>query len=489
LLKDKSKVDIYDYDQKIGEVGSNVVKSNNNNIGRVYLPTGNHVLSLRPYYNNVKVEDSVSSHFVKVQVFPKSPKKDSTLNNDNGYFLDNANMRRDIDDYRKEKRHNTYYEDNEDDEDEDDEYDEYDEDYDDKEDDYKHYHKHANTNGHWWKWYKNHGWKMGKKERIIYVDNVVTTTLDQVTMIETFTAENTNNPPPPIERIVTETIDRPGITETIDRPGLTETILGPGITETLLRQGPTETINRPGLTEVIIRQGPIETIRVAGATETIRVPGVTETSFAVSTATSTETSFAPATVTTSYIPTTIDQTVVLPAVYSTVTEYLTSVSVLTENSSTASEKIVTITIDGDVTTVYPEPITLIQEPVTVTLNGQVTTISQDPVTITNDPVTVTNEGKTVTNIVSVDVTHYLLRQTVMSTIYRTATESVTVSVTDRSVVTQSVPGATSTKTENVVITVVSTRTRTTTAIPSSSTTSSSTTSSSITPTSDNIAVA
>ncbi|GAA5798545.1 hypothetical protein HPULCUR_003950 [Helicostylum pulchrum] len=409
-----SKVDIYDHHQKIGESDSY------NNIGRVYLSKGDHSLSLRPYYD--KTEDSLSTHFVKVHVLPKSrayflKKRDPVYNNADVYTPEyNAYVQWDYDGSSKHYRNGgddsvpKHYHNDEDDDDEDE--DDCDEDEDDNYGEWdKSYNKDTSMDKHWWKWHKKGGWKKNKK--VIYVSTVhysEPTTPAPITVTSTQTVDHTDT------IHYTSTIPQPPTPSPLERI----------VTETVMKTGPTETVQKPGTTETVNKAGPTETT-------TVTMNGATA-----------------------------EATVILPIMINTVTEYRNNLSIPipTDNLSVEMNRIVTVTAEGGVTTIPGSPITISNSPVTVTMSGQITTIFPEPVTLINEPVTVSNEPITVTSTVGVDVTHYLFRQTVMQTIFQTDTELVTVAFTSHNEVLQTVVG-TATTTENVVITVISTRPRTT----------------------------
>ncbi|GAA5798546.1 hypothetical protein HPULCUR_003951 [Helicostylum pulchrum] len=430
---DGSKVDIYNHHQKIGEAGSyNLTAFNNNNIGTVYLPKGHHSLSLQPYYK----QDSLSTHFVKVHILPKSPrsvleKREPVYNNANKYIPEhNAYVQWEDDNVPKSHHDDEDEDDDEDDVDdlEDDEDDEDDDDHDDEDDhdkdadDDKSYHKDAGMDGHWWKWHKEGGWKMGKKKKVIYISTV-----------------NYSEPttPAPITVTSTQTVDHTDTihyTSTIPQPP-TPSPLERIVTETVMKTGPTETVQKPGTTETVDKVGPTET-------STVTVSGPP---------------FA-----------TVSQTIILPVLVNTVTEYRDAREITSSPITSPvveTNQMVTVTVAGGITTIEGVPITISNSPVTVTLNGQITTISPDPITITNEPVTVTNEPVTVVSTIKVGVTQFLLRQTVMQTVFQTDTELVTVAVTSHNEVLETISGSTSTKTENVLVTVYHTRSSTITATP------------------------
>ncbi|GAA5808582.1 hypothetical protein MFLAVUS_001973 [Mucor flavus] len=430
-----SKVDIYDHHQKIGESGSyNLTTLSYNNIGRVYLSKGDHSLSLQPYYKNGKTEDSLSTHFVKVHVLPKSrahflKKRDPVYNNADEYTPEyNAYIQWDYDGSSKHYHNGgddsvpKHYhndgdedEDNEDEDDEDDKDDEDEDNCDEDEDDNddepdKSYHKDTSMDKHWWKWHKKGGWMMGKK-KVIYISTVhysEPTTPAPITVTSTLIVDHIST----IHH--TSTIPEPPTPSPLERM----------VTETVIRTGPTETVQRPGITETVNKAGPTETT-------TVTVKGATA-----------------------------EATVILPILINTVTEYRDHPSTPSDNHSVETIRIVTVTAEGGVTTIPGSPITISNNPVTVSMEGQMTTVFPEPITLINEPVTVTNEPITITSTVDVDVTHYLFRQTVLQTVFQTDTTLVTVAFTSHNEVLQTVIG-TSTTTENIVITVISTRSRTT----------------------------
>ncbi|GAA5808581.1 hypothetical protein MFLAVUS_001972 [Mucor flavus] len=431
---DGSKVDIYNYHKKIGEAGSyNLTAFNNNNIGIVYLSKGDHSLSLQPYYK----QDSLSTHFVKVHISPKSPssvlkKRDPVFNNANKYVPEhNAYVQWEDDSVPKSHQDDEDEDDDDDDDDdevddlEDDEDDEDEDDHGDDADDDKSYQKDAGMDGHWWKWHKEGGWKMGKKKKVIYISTVnysEPTTPAPITVTSTATAHYTN------------TVHHTSIVSEPPTPSPLQRM----VTATVFKTGPTETVQIPGITKTVNKVGPTET-----STVTVNAPPAA----------------------------TVNATVILPVLLNTVTEYRDIREITTTPITSPiveSNRIVTVTAPGSVTTINGAPIAVSNSPVTVTMNGQITTIFPDPITVTNDPVTVTNDPQTIVSTVNLVATHFLLRQTVVQTVVRTDTAIVTVGFTSHNAVYETVGGTTSTKTENVLVTVYHTRSSTVTATPTSS---------------------
>ncbi|KAG2231225.1 hypothetical protein INT48_001227 [Thamnidium elegans] len=394
-----SKVDIYDHLQKIGETGSsNLTAFDNNNIGRVYLSKGDHSLSLQPYYKDGNKEGSSSTHFVKIHVMPKSPT----------YFLKKRepvynNADKDTPEY------NAYVQWD---------YDSAPKHYHNGGDDSvpKHYHNDRDNSvrksmdEHWWKWHKKGGWKMGRKKnkKVIYISTV-----------------HYSEPTPSATITVTSTLTM-DYTSTIPEPP-TPSPRERMVTETVMKAGPTETVQNPATTETISKAGPTETA-------TVTIKGVTAA--------------------------TAEATVILPMMINTVTEYRDIQDISTDDRSVETNRAVTVTVKGNITTIPGLPVTISNSPVTVTMNGQITTISPEPVTVTNKPVTITNDPQTIVSTVNVDVTHYLFRQTVVKTIYQTDTALVTVAFTNHNSVLETIVGGTSTTTENVLVTVYHTRSST-----------------------------
>ncbi|KAG2200225.1 hypothetical protein INT47_009863 [Mucor saturninus] len=330
-----------------------------------------------------------------------------------------------VPDYHGKKHkyhHHKNYEDysDEDDDDDDDEYnnddyDEYDEyDQDGDYDDALPYHEGENMNGDWWKYDKDDGWKHGKKanRRVIYFSKaaaaLATTTVTELPL---------SLPPclpgvaiPGIDRLVTVLVT-PDI-QTVRLPAEVRTIAGKehtiqGAEKVLTRFSPTTIMG-----EDVYLPGVVNTITALGQVTTFTMDPLTIRG---------------------------------QDIFGTVTQYGATQYGATEYGATeyGATQYATETLLG----------------ATVTADGIVSTLLQDAVTLTE---LVTVEAPAVISTVKVDVTHYLLKQTVMATVYATATAVQTVAVTSHNNVFVTLYGSTSTSTQDVVVTVRRPKSTTTT---------------------------
>lgn len=305
-------------------------------------------------------------------------------------------------------------EDDEDDDDEDEDY-TYVDDHEEYEyDDEKPYFEGENMNGDWWKYDKQEGWKHGIKanRRVIYFSTVagaqLTKTITELpSALPHCVAGLPDVPIPVAERLVTVLVT-PEV-ETIILPAEVRTIAGKehtiqGAEKILTRFSPTtivgEDIYLPGTTNVVTALGKVSTFTMAPLT--IRGKDIFGT-------------------VTKYGATQYDATQYGATQYGA-TEYGA-----TQYGATEILEGLTVTADGVVTTLTPDAVTVTQEVI----------VSAPPIIST----------------VQVDVTHYLLRQTIVATTVATATAVQTVAVTSVNNVLVTLYGNTVTSTENVVVTV------------------------------------
>lgn len=478
---DGSKIEIFDFDKKIGETGlSSQTTKNNTNITMdvIKLPIGSHVLQLRPSYQN-KAENATVSHFAQVRIVSgttpahtrldkkhknhesnissgskvssaivkqkeTNPKKSSSGKKLKKQRVKHSLKKRkesgddddDDDDEDKDDSDDYDYDDDEDEEDDFD-FDDEDEDYDEEFDhsDYDHDtkepdHKHSK----WWTWDQKHGWKSGKKAYKNFY--LVSTVKEYVTSILKPTL-------PPVERFVT-------IAPTATRIKLSTKIISVGTDTTTIAAGTSTQTIKEGATTAT------QTVRQGTATQTIAAG--TETQF-IAAGTKTQT-IAAGTQTIAAGTATVTEDVLVPGV----TVSVDRVSTETETQYSKS------TIIGTTYNLVVSTATFTAFDQTLTVNGATETVA-NTVTIDGPPVTYIADTDTVTRTVpgpTREITKYILQQTEKkTTVFATATQLVTVNLTSVSKITETVVGL-STTTENVVVTAIRSRISTVTIAPSSS---------------------
>lgn len=287
-------------------------------------------------------------------------------------------------------------------------------------------------NGDWWKYDKEEGWRHGKKanRRVIYFSkapaSLATTTVTELPPILPPCIPGVPGLPlPAAERLVTVLVT-PDV-ETVRLPAEIRTIAGvehtiQGEERVLTKFSPTtimgEDIYLPGVVNTITALGKVTTFTMEPLT--IRGKDVfgTVTQFGA----------------TEY-----------GATQYGATQYGATEYGATEYGAT---QYATETLLGN----------------TVTADGVITTVIQEPVTLTE---LVTVEAPPIISTVKVDVTHYLLKQTVMATVYATATAVQTVAFTTHDDVFVTLYGSTTTSTQDVVVTVRRPKSTTTSVVDSS----------------------
>ncbi|KAL7333017.1 hypothetical protein PS15p_201982 [Mucor circinelloides] len=433
-----TKIVVYDYDVQIGETGLgshsfniSLAPSHKINMELISLDAGEHILYLIPRYNNGSHVSSTNVN-ADIRILPKAESRiikrwNSNQGNNQNAIEEpfNAIVEWTIDPEEDEKesyKQKKKYGKDDDDDDDDDEEDD-DDDDDDDEDDYDDDDEDDDDEKSW-KWDNNSGWKSQHSKKYKKHDKIVKVFV-------------------PVSDCLVPSSNNVAII-----PSTLSTSSTPALLSSSAETSSSSTLEETSESEPSTSSTPIDPT-VTPTSPTIVMPASIKSSSSSPSSTTESEDPEPTTENVIIRTETIagSEVTVIEGRSITVTD-AKEVTVLVGRATTTTEKetVIANTITFAIETITQEGQTLTQAGATETVAGATVTIAGPPVTFVALTETVQGPAKTLTK--------FILQQTTKTTVLTQINDFVTVTQTQINPIFETVFGATSTRTENVVITVL-----------------------------------
>lgn len=438
---DDTKIVVYDYDVQIGEtslgphsLNISLIPSHKINMELISLDAGEHILYLIPRYSNGSHVLSTNVN-ADVRILPKAESRiikrwnSNQGNNQNGIESPfNAIVEWTIDpeedekeNYKQKKKHGK--DDDGDDDEEDDEEDDDDDDDDDEDDDDD---DEDDDDERSWKWDNNSGWKSQHSKKYKKHNKIV----------KVF--------------VPVSDCSVPSSSNAAIIPSTSSTSFTPASLSSSAKTSSSSTLEETSEPEPSTSSTPIDpTVTPTPTPPPIVIPAIIRSSSPSSSSTTESEDPEPITENVIIRTETIagNEVTVIEGRSITVTD-AKEVTVLVGGATTTTEKetVIANTITFAIETITQQGQTLTQAGATETVAGATVTIAGPPVTFVALTETVQGPAKTLTK--------FILQQTTKTTVLTQINDFVTVTQTQISPIFETVFGATSTRTENVVVTVL-----------------------------------